>query len=694
MTKRLSKPKASSLNSAPHPVTIMIIAMTITLSAVVAYHSTFNCPFIFDDEFSIEKNTSIRTLRPSSTLFSLPGGGNPVQGRPVLNLTFAVNYALGGLNVGGYHAFNLAFHILAALLLFGISRRTLQSNVVSERIRRNSTGVAFATALIWAIHPLATSAVTYVTQRAESLAALFYLLTLYCAIRAARASRRHMAIAWGAATTAACGLGMATKEVMASAPLIVFLYDGFFLSSSFKNAFRRRWPLYCALAATWIILAALVMGTGGRGGTAGFGAGMMSLRYAATQLWAVVHYLQLCFWPDPLIFDYGAAQAPFGEIFPSAIVVILLFSAILYALRRRRPIAFAGIFIAAVLAPSSSFIPITTQTIAEHRMYLPLAAVVLLTTLAVFSAWDAIVSMKRHPGSELPSFLRAVVPMALLGAAALALGNATIKRNEDYESVFTIWQDAVNKRPNNVRAVVYLGNALTNQDRSGASEEALSRSVMIFNNAIAIDSTYALAFANRGLAYYRMRRFDEALPDYNKAIALQSLQGNRAELFNNRGILLGETGHTAEAIADFKAALTLDPMFASAHNNLGSAYANLAKKHASRGDSVDAAAELTAAIRYYSDAIRCDPGLASSYRGRASVYVKMGMYREATDDCSALTRINPADAVAYGDRAICYYWLKLFTEARRDVQECTRRGGTPNPELLRLLNMTSSAAAR
>lgn len=414
----------------------------------------------------------------------------------------------------------------------------------------------------------------------------------------------------------------------------------------------------------------------------------MPLRYAATQLWAVVHYLQLCFWPNPLILDYGTMQASFGEIVPSAVIILGLFTAIFFALHKHRPLAFAGIFIFAVLAPSSSIVSITTQSIAEHRMYLPLAAVVLLAVIAVLSTCDAVLSRKRPPLQESLSFFRASVPIMLFVAAAAVLGNATLHRNSDYESELTIWQDTVDKRPKNVRALVYLGATLINQNHENPSEEAISRSLTIFNNAIAIDSTYGLAFANRGLAYYRMKRFDEALKDYDKAISLQSLQGNRSELFNNRGILLGEAGRTGEAIADFNTALGLNPLFASAHSNLGSASANLAREHAAHGDSVDAAAEYAKSIGHYTDAIRCDASLVSAYRGRASVYAKRGMYREAADDCSAIMRINPVDAVAYGDRAICFYQLKRYCEALQDAQECTKMGGTPNPEMVRLLTLT------
>src|SRR5262249_26027616 len=135
---------------------------------------------------------------------------------------------------------NLAIHAAAALLLFGIVRRTTRS-----------AAIGFASALIWAVHPLQTQAVTYVVQRTESLMGLFLLLTLYAAIRAWDAPARARAW-WYGLSSAACAFGMATKQTMVGAPVIVLLWDWLF-------APRRRWSLYAALAGTWVIVAVLVI---------------------------------------------------------------------------------------------------------------------------------------------------------------------------------------------------------------------------------------------------------------------------------------------------------------------------------------------------------------------------------------------------------------------------------------------------
>jgi hypothetical protein len=162
-----------------------------------------------------------------------------------------LNYAVGKMDPTGYHVVNLCVHLLAALTLYGIARRTFRSRALPGRYADSADALAFAVTLLWISHPLATQAVTYVIQRAESLMALFYLLTLYCAIRSDGSERRA---AWGLAAISCCALGMGTKEVMVTAPLVVLLYDRTFLAGSFAAALRSRAALYAGLAATWLLL--------------------------------------------------------------------------------------------------------------------------------------------------------------------------------------------------------------------------------------------------------------------------------------------------------------------------------------------------------------------------------------------------------------------------------------------------------
>ena len=292
---------------------VPLAAGLIVLATLAAYANSFQGVFVFDDQPSIVDNPTIRHLWPIWRVLFPPSHGETVSGRPLLNLTFAVNYALGGLNPWGYHAVNLAIHVLAALPLFGILCRTLRLPPLRDRFGRSATLPALAISLLWAVHPLQTESVTYVAQRAESLCGLFYLLTLYCFIRgatidpASRSAVRRPPL-WYSAAIFSCLLGMATKEVMATAPLMVLLFDRTFLAGSFAQALRRRWGLYLGLAATLGGLAYLVVATpAGRGGTAGFATpeALGAWEYIRSQPAAILHYLRLAVWPHPLCIDYG-----------------------------------------------------------------------------------------------------------------------------------------------------------------------------------------------------------------------------------------------------------------------------------------------------------------------------------------------------------------------------------------------------
>ena len=163
---------------------ILLAGSLVVFAALAAYHNSFSVPFIFDDIQSIPENPAIRRLWPPGPVLSLPqDGGLTVSGRPLLNLSLAINYAVGGLTVRSYHALNLAIHVFSGLTLFGIMRRTLLQPALRPRFGSAALPLALAVALLWTLHPLQTEAVTYVVQRAESLMGLFYLLTLYCSIR-------------------------------------------------------------------------------------------------------------------------------------------------------------------------------------------------------------------------------------------------------------------------------------------------------------------------------------------------------------------------------------------------------------------------------------------------------------------------------------------------------------------------------
>ena len=358
----------------------LVVAAFMACAAVLVYLGSFTVPFLFDDGPAILENESIRDLlKIGDVLWPDLEGGVTTSGRPVLNLSFAINHALGGYDPVGYHAMNLAIHYLAALALFGIVRRTM-CRVAGDATCERAFWMAASVAILWMLHPMQTSAVTYLSQRAESLCGLFYLVTVYTFARSTASTRSAW---WLGASIVACALGMGTKEVMVSAPLIVLLYDRTFVSGTFAKAWACRKTYYTLLALTWLLLVALAFATPGRGTTAGFETVVTPWTYLLTQCAAITHYLRLVFWPHPLVFDYGTATiGSLGSVWWQALLLIGLAGVLLWALIKRPAMGFLGAWLFALLAPSSSLVPVASQSVAEHRMYLPVAAV-LVTAVGV-----------------------------------------------------------------------------------------------------------------------------------------------------------------------------------------------------------------------------------------------------------------------------------------------------------------------
>jgi tetratricopeptide (TPR) repeat protein len=590
------------------------LGLVIVAAGLLAFFNSFSGVFLFDDDYAIVENPYIRSLWPISQAMSAPPQAS-VSGRPIVSLSLAVNYALGGLKPWGYHAFNLAVHLLCGLLLFGIVRRTLEGPRLGERYGRSAVLLATLVGLLWVVHPVQTEAVTYIIQRTESMMGAFYLLTLYCVIRGAACGRRL----WYIAAVVACALGMMTKESMVTAPVMVLLFDAVFTAGSPRLALRNRLVLYTGLAATWLILVYIMVG-GPRSGTVGFSLGIRPIDYATNQCVAVIDYVRLAFWPHPLILDYGAPRPmPFGEVLPYAAILAVLLVATVIALFHRPMIGFLGAWFLVILAPTSSFVPITTEAAAERRMYLPLAAIIVLVVLAVHALGQVASARWSIP----PRALRRVAVVAASGLACV-LAYLTHQRNTAYADEMMIWQDALAARPNNPRAHLSLGKAL---GAAGRIDEAighyrkaldivpdyldarynlanalqnkglLTQAVDEYQTVLRVDPGYTRARINLGVALVRLKRFDEAVSNYQET--LRTVEGpSAADIHCNLAVALLYAGHADQAITHFQQALALAPNDSDTRRNL------------------------------------------------AQVLMRQGRFNEAVQQFRALLRMNPNDAQA------------------------------------------------
>ncbi len=585
------------------PLVIIVVA------AVAAFHNSFSGVFLLDDERGIVDNDGLRD--PAHFWQHLLK-----DRRPTVWMSLALNYAAGGLDVWGYHLVNLVIHTLAGLTLYGIVHRLLATGRFSERVVPAARDWALAVALIWVVHPLQTQSVTYIIQRGESLMGLLYLLTVYCVVRGAGASRPHV---WYFAAVIACALGMGSKAVMVTAPLIVLITDRVFIARSFGEVLRRRWALYAGLCATWLVLVT----TGVVRGVfapdpefptmVGFGhKGTSPMQYLMTQAEVIPHYLRLSVWPDPLCLDYTwlPAQSLRTVAIPGLVMIGLL-GVTVWALWKRPPWGYVGAWFFIILAPTSSIVPIHDVAF-EHRMYLSLAAVI----VAGLAVGHGLLGRIHARFAIRPAMARRANAVLVLVVVTLC-GYRTIDRNKDYHSTEAMWREVISVRPDNPRAHLGLGWALIERrDFAGGVRHS--------SEAIRLRPTYAAAHCNLAIALAGQGRTDEAIEHYREALRLRPKD---AETHYNLGCALGDQGKTDEAVEHYRRAIHFRPRHAQAHNNLGVALIGRGKPEE--------------AIRHCREALRFEPDLLPAHINLALALLEQGRVDEAMKPANRAREMAP-----------------------------------------------------
>lgn len=535
----------------------------VVLATVLAYSNTFDVPFQFDD-YGLLANAALEDL----SLLWPPAGP-----RWLGDLTFALNHRAGGWSPRGYHLVNVAVHAANALLVHALAATAL----ATPGARRVDPGpllrrfLPLVAALLFALHPLATQAVTYVVQRYASLATLFFVASIVLYLRArltldgegGRASRRGWTLY--VLSVIAAAAAMKTKQIAFTLPAVAAILDLVLLGGRPRSRLLLLAPL--ALAALLVPLAHLGAPADAWAPTATAETQAVSRwDYLLTQARVVTSYLRLLVYPAGQNFDHDVALSrsllePRVLASAALLAAIALGAAWLLAAARRSGrgpglLVFAGTaWFFVTLSVESTVIPIRDLMV-EHRTYLPLAGAAL--GIAAGLLWIA----GRVPGRAPPAARCAVV--LLLTAAPL--GVAAHARNAVYRDELTLWSDVVAKSPAKARGHNYLG----------------------------------IAYGERG-------RADEAMAEFRAALALQPVYPDAAM---NLGTMHRERGDYAEALRLFERAVRMDPKLAAARNNLGGMY-----ELAGRGEE---------ALREYREAVRLAPRLEEARRNLARLSATMG----------------------------------------------------------------------
>jgi len=590
----------------------------IALAVIAAYSTGLRTPFQYDDLSTVVENDSITRLSDLHRVLSPPPNATPTSGRPLLNLSFAIDYAMTGLNVIGYHATNIALHLIAALLLFGILHRTLRLPAVGLESRADL--IATATAALWAVHPIQIGAVTYISGRSDVLMAVCYFAAMAAAIRAlpsdsAQRKRAPQSSAWSVVAIVACAIGMACKESMVTAPVAVLLYDRAYIHDRFATALRERWRLYAGLAATWAVLAVLLIDAP-HSASAGFSAGISPWTYLLNQAQVIPEYVRLVVWPDHQLFAFGEARLlTLADVGAMGLIVSSLAVWAIWLWHRRPTIGFPAVWVFLTLAPTSSIVPIATEAGATRRMYLPLAGIVVLFVVGI-------VAIAQRRPRHAASFVR---PLSLGVATALiiVLAATTAAQNLELASAEGLWRGSLERWPSRLAhrnlAAVLLQEGRRSEAvehlRAAADQGPLSR--------------YAL-----GVALFDDGRAAEAIVELQRATSETPSEPTVA--LDGRRVLaraLVQQQHHREAADVFAQIAALTP-------------ADIAPQ-LSRADELLAAGDLADAHEEYQRILAAQPHHSGALTNDGLTLLRLGRVSEALPLLRSVAEQEPRNAAAF-----------------------------------------------
>jgi hypothetical protein len=435
------------------------------IMGVLVYFPGINCEYLFDDIKEILINPAMQTIWPPWYSMFVD---NTLPSRPIPYYSFALNYAISGHNTWSYHVVNIMLHACMGMIIYLILRRILP-RLLPLRFQSLTDTIALWCSMIWMLHPIQTQSVQYIYQRLEQSWSLCLLLAVYTFLRAIEREQRSNY--WLTISVVITAIGMLCKETMIVAPFLLLFFDYCYAETNWSQLWKERSQYHVCMFATIALLYLLYMfqldlyvenhhGEYSR------------WDYLILEAKAIGIYLQLTFFPSPLIFDYGPRSqfaVTFRDVWPQFLLVITLLLSSLVGLWRYPRIAFWGLWFFFILGPTSSIMP-TFNPICEYRMLLPILAPILLTVLAfvwgVNNIWPvAPASSSDRQSTIIPAantsildqpFAHKFVQLVLVVLAVLC-GQLSWQRSQDYRNFVTLWEDNRRKVPANFNADIQLG---------------------------------------------------------------------------------------------------------------------------------------------------------------------------------------------------------------------------------------------
>lgn len=582
---------------------------TIVVIALAVYSNTYNAPFQFDDHAYILNYLSVKN--PQSVLSSIEDIKSSVitndafksgmLTRPLSFLTFSINYKLNGIDVRGYHLFNILIHIANALLIYSFVRICFQIPSFRNNLTSHSndnhislvSGVAFFASLLFVAHPIQTQAVTYIVQRFASLTTFFYIFTLVLYVKSSVSHNLYYKRVFYLVSFFASVLAMLTKEIAFTLPVVIILFEIMFLDGSLKHKFTRCAPFFLTMGIIpYNVIKAknILSNTAKLSDSMNAWAGnttLSNIDYLFTEFRVIVTYLRLLFIPvnQNIDHNYPVFHSFLNpEVIASfSLLTILAFAGVYLWYKSTKQtsldsflfrLAAFGIFwFFITISVESSFYPIES-VIYEHRVYLP--------SVGFFLTIVSLITLLLTRRSSVFTFKTGIIVVALLIVASYA--TATYMRNSVWKDSITLWEDVVKKNPTTARGHINLSAAYFKSKRFEEAENG-------FYIAAKLNPNNPKIYYNLGLINGEKKQFLKAIGFYRMSLQLDSkyLPAHIAigKIYQEQGLLV-------EASREYIIVNTLEDDFFPAHYNLGLIYYDL-------GQYENAIKEYTEALRLKSD---------------------------------------------------------------------------------------------
>jgi protein O-mannosyl-transferase len=608
----------------------LISIILIILAGIIVYSNSFDCTFHLDDRNNIQEKPLIQNL---SNFTNINFWLHPA--RQIAYLSFAINYHYNKLDVFGYHLINIIFHIITGIFTFFLIKLMLKkNNSKDEKFNNNKNWIALFSALLFIVHPLQTQAITYIVQRMASMAAMFYIISIYFyAIGRIEHSQKNntlKALTFYVLALISGFMAVMTKENSATFPFAMLLFEFFFIRDK-KNKIYKNYIIISFLTIIGICILYLLLNPTILTSGASEGINISGIDYLINEFVVIVRYLQLIVLPVNQSADYGNVNYGFPfvksfwrfDIIGCLSLLVGLIVLAIYLYKKNKILSFSIFWFFLTLSVESSIIPIADPMF-EHRMYLPMLGVGLLLVSSLFLILNK---------------LRPIFVFSFLSVIVITMGITCYSRNEIWKNDLSLWSDVINKTPYNARGWHNKGWTL---EELGKNEEA----IQYFDKAILLKPDYFSAWYNKGLVYKRLGKYDEAIKYYDEAIKIKP---DFDEAWNNKGTALYNLKRNEEALKCYSEAINLNPSNFEAYNNEGSALISLGKFDES--------------IEFIDKSIKMKQDYFEAWNNKGLALANLKKYDESIKCFDESIKIKPDYIDAWYDRGTTFFFLERYGDA-------------------------------